>query len=60
MTLSGLQACGAQVAWRTKPLQTLKPSFRRLARLVTGSHAQVPADALCGMRPSAHTLQMEC
>jgi hypothetical protein len=56
MTRQELAACAAQVAWRDRPLQTLKPSFRRLARLVTGSHAQVPADTLPGIHPQrAHT-----
>lgn len=34
-----------QVAWRARPLAALAPGFRRLARLVAGSHAQCE---LCG------------
>ena len=29
-----------QVAWHAKPLSALAPGFRRLARLVSSSHAQ--------------------
>ena len=35
-----LKSLLAQVAWHAKPLSALAPGFRRLARLVSSSHAQ--------------------